>query len=85
MADGIHERFIGHDEKHHRIFGGVLVAMVIPERDDKGIAFFPLVALIADVGDAAAALHMVDRRAGVPMTFGLFAGAEHLNLAGHGG
>ena len=35
MANGIHKRFVRHHEKNRRVLGGVLVMMMIPERDNE--------------------------------------------------
>src|SRR5215471_14536312 len=80
MADGIHQRLVIHDEKNRRIFGGIFVMMEVPERCDEGVALFPFITLVADIADAAAAVHIVNRRAGVPVAFGFLAGAQHVNL-----
>ena len=72
MADGIHQRLVGHDEEYRGIFGRILVAVKIPERHDEGIALFPFVALVADGADAAAAPYVINGRAGVTMALGLF-------------
>src|SRR4029077_17671201 len=84
MADSVHQRFVGHHKKYRRVFGRIFVAMEIPKRDDEGVPLFPLVALITDGGDAAAAPYVIDRGARVTMALGLFSAAEHLDLAGHG-
>jgi len=83
MADGVHQRLVGHDEKYRGVFGGILVAVEIPEGNDEGVALFPFVALIADGADAAAAPHVIYGRACVAVALGLFSTAEHLDLARH--
>src|SRR5215470_19716140 len=80
VADGIHQRLVMHDKKNRRIFGGIFVMMEVPEGRDEGVALFPFVTLLADIADAAAAVHIVNRRAGVPVAFGFLAGAQHVNL-----
>ena len=84
MTQSFHDRLVRHHEKDRWILGGILVSMVIPEGDDEGVAFFPLVAFIADGGYTASFPHMIDRGTCVPVSLGLFIGTEHVNLTRHG-
>ena len=83
MADRIHQRLIGHDEKYRGLFRGVFMPMKIPQRDDEGVSLFPFIPFVADVAYATAAPDVINGRAGMPMASGLFAGTQHMNLAGH--
>src|SRR5262245_48286260 len=84
VADGVHQWLVIHHKENGGIFGCVFMPMRIPKRHDERISLFPFIAFISDVGDAAAAPDVVDRRAGVAMALGFLAGAEHVNLTGHG-
>src|SRR5262249_39718503 len=84
MADGVHQRFVGHDEKYCGFLRCIFMAMKIPERYHEGVALLPLVAFMADGSNAASPPYLVNGGAGVAMAFRLLAATQHLYLAGHG-
>jgi len=52
-----------------------------PQWYDERVAFLPLERLVVNQRGAAAAEGVIDAGAGVPVRFGFFLGAEHLDLA----